>query len=154
MFRQNLMQPAGEQDLQQRWFPGDHGDVGGGYRAGPGRLWQRPFEWILEEAWNAAGAELLVSQRRLTTVMQGRTPQPWLAPQHESLTGAWWLMEWVRNPAAPGRHRIVPPGALIDESTLLRIRERPGYAPPNLSGRFLETVQRLSAVPGSLPYEP
>ena len=42
--------------------PGDHSDVGGGYPTTAGRLWQRPFEWILEEAWNAAETELLVSQ--------------------------------------------------------------------------------------------
>ncbi len=154
MFRQNLMQPADGQDLQQRWFPGDHSDVGGGYPTTAGRLWQRPFEWILEEAWNAAETELLVSERRLTTVMQGRSPQPWLQPQHESLSGAWWLLELVRNPSSPGRHRIVPDGALIDKSTLLRIREKPGYSPPNLSKNFLDTVRGLSAVPEMLPYEP
>ena len=37
-------------------------------------------------------------EHRLTAVMEGRSPQPWLEPQHESLTGAWWLLEWVREP--------------------------------------------------------
>ena len=54
----------------------------------------------------------------------------------------------------PGRHRIVPPGALIDESTLLRIREQPGYSPPNLSPKVPRYGTSVSAVPELLPYEP
>ena len=85
--------------------------------------------------------------------MQGRSPQPWLQPQHESLTGAWWLVEWMRNPRHPGRHRIVHGGSLLDKSTLLRIREKAGYAPPNLSKDFLDDVKELSDVPETFAYE-
>ena len=162
-FRQNLMQQAGGQSLEELWFPGVHSDVGGGYPEKGGGLWRAPFEWMLREAKEAG---LLVDPQRLETVLTRVEPsaEPWGDPQHESLTPAWWPAEFFpklqwrpdsgrRVPAIGlARYRYVKDHALIHKSTLLRIRETP-YAPTNLSARFLETVRALPVVPEALAFE-
>jgi uncharacterized protein (DUF2235 family) len=40
--------PRPIQDVEQRWFPGAHGNIGGGYESDP--LSQRPLVWITEKA--------------------------------------------------------------------------------------------------------
>jgi uncharacterized protein (DUF2235 family) len=162
-FRQNLMEPQGEQDFQEIWFPGVHADVGGGYPEEQGGLWRMPFAWILNEAEHAG---LLVDPQRLATVLN-RTPSPpspWREPQHESLTLRWWPAEFFpklswRSTIARrvpqiglGRHRSIHDRALLHESTLQRIRET-CYAPPNFSQEFLEKIRGLQAVPATLPFE-
>lgn len=162
-FRQNLMSRADGQDLDERWFPGVHSDVGGGYPEGEGGLWRPAFAWMLSEAEKAG---LLLDQKRLSIVLT-RGPssqQPWSDPQHESLTPFWWAAEFFpklqwrarlerRLPQIGlGRHRRVATGARMDRSTLLRIQAG-GYTPPNLSKAFLEKVRGMGELPRFLPYE-
>jgi hypothetical protein len=164
-FRQNSMQPAPQQDFQELWFPGVHGDVGGDYPENEGGLWRVAFEWLLAEAEKFG---LRVNGRRLKTVLDRSRPpeRPWAEPQHDSLTGLWWPAEFFPKLAGRpdgsrrlprvglGRHRVVPQHALIHQSTLLRIRDSSlAYAPPNLSPRFLDRVRRLPNVPPWLPFE-
>jgi hypothetical protein len=162
-FRQNLLsKPEGShQDLLELWFPGVHGDVGGGYPTKDGGLWQVPFSWLLTEARNAG---LLVNDERLAKLMKPTVEKPWLEPQHESLKGLWWLAEYFpkltwhetskcRLPTTGrGRHRYVHDGALLDQSTLLRIRENSSYLTPNLSNTFIERIKQQSILPERLPY--
>jgi hypothetical protein len=213
-FRQNLMELADEQQkLEQRWFPGVHADVGGGYRESEGGLWRMPFLWVLEEAEKAGlrvdvhdpGGKPSCLKAAKEAMTEGMTegslkdlkdwkgrflevwrrppypgrpwagPQeeqrlpvperPWAEPAHESLTPLWWLAEFV--PKFPpgrsglrlprlglGRHRSIPRGALIDQSTLLRIRDREtNYAPPNFPKLFLEKIRALTHVPETLQFE-
>jgi uncharacterized protein (DUF2235 family) len=161
-FRQNLVMKVDGQDLLECWFPGVHSDVGGGYS--DSGLWQGAFDWILAEATKAG---LLVDQHRLNAILSKVPQRPWLQPQHESLTPVWWLAEFfpklrwfsrlhMRLPQIGlGRHRHVHPGALIEYTTLMRIREC-GYAPPNLSDNFRQRIRNLapSNVPQMLPYQP
>jgi uncharacterized protein (DUF2235 family) len=176
-FRQNLMGPDGRpnshQDLQQLWFPGVHSDVGGGYPESEGGLWRVPFQWVVSEAEKAG---LHVDKKSFAMVWQRppfpahpwsepRPPipaRPWVEPQHESLTPLWWLAEFFpkfrRGPSGLklprlglGRHRTIPPGALIHKSTLLRIRET-NYAPPNFPETFLKRIRTLVEVPETLPF--
>ncbi len=162
-FRQNLMGPVGSQDFQQLWFPGVHADVGGGYPEEDGGLWREPFQWIVNEAHKAG---LTLDLPRLHTVLNRMVPpaRPWLEPQHESLTPLWWLAEFFpKLPYRPGRlrwpriglgrHRHIPQGELLHKSTLLRIREKPGYAPPNFSRPYLEKIRGLTVVPETMPFE-
>jgi uncharacterized protein (DUF2235 family) len=163
-FRQNLMQPKGGQDFLELWFPGVHADVGGGYPERDGGLWRTPFNWILTEAVRAG---LRVDEQRLQKVLHRSEPsaKPWTDNQHESLRGLWWLAEffpkvhWHPDRACwspdigRGRRRYVPDHALMHKTTLLRIRERADYAPPNLSRAFLEKVRGLGEVPETMPYE-
>jgi uncharacterized protein (DUF2235 family) len=162
-FRQNLMQPSPGQDFQELWFPGVHGDVGGGYAEKDGGLWRVPFDWMLTEA---AKAGLLVNPDRLHKVLN-RTPpseHPWDDPQHESLTAAWWPAEffpklqwregssWRVPRIGLGRHRFIHDGALIHGSALRRVREI-SYTPPNFSPVFLEKIRGLADVPEMLPFQ-
>jgi uncharacterized protein (DUF2235 family) len=164
-FRQNLMQQTGDQDFQEQWFPGVHGDVGGGYpdTVKDGGLWRIPCQWILDEAQTAG---LLIDSERLQEVLHKtpHSPRPWTDPQHESLTPLWWpaeffpKLQWQRGRSLRlprlglGRHRYIEDHAMIHRSTLLRIRET-GYAPPNLSQAFLAKVRALLNVPDALAYE-
>jgi uncharacterized protein (DUF2235 family) len=161
-FRQNSMGKKGDQNFQERWFPGVHADIGGGYPAADGGLWRVPFEWVVAAAKDAG---LQVDEKRWKAVWE-KPPvpeRPWDEPQHESLTPLWWLAEFFpkmqRRPGSLplprlglGRHRHIPNGALIHQSTLRRIRETK-YAPPNFSASFLEKVRALPEVPEALPFE-
>src|SRR5262245_43225427 len=84
---------SGPRDLKQVWFPGVHGDVGGGYPEAESGLSKIALQWMLNEATNAG---LLVSPGRMDLVL-GK-PGAYAAPDanammHESLTGLWWLAE-------------------------------------------------------------
>jgi len=126
-------------------------------------MWRLPFNWILAEAQNAG---LLVNPHRLDTVLHEPPPppHPWTDAQHESLTLLWWPAEFfpklrwssrlgMRVPEIGlGRHRSIHNGALMHQSTLLRIRDT-SYAPPNLSQAFRDRVRALPEVPAWLAYE-
>ena len=184
-FRQNRMYRAGAQDLKEFWFPGVHSDVGGGYSKAKSELWRISLEWILDEA-KAAG--LLIDQNRRLSVLPPRPADSrplWTDPQHESLTGLWWLAEffpkfvWRQDPlprhtepsetsnvphhseahysrtlaVGLGQYRHIETGALIHESTLLRIRKIDlAYAPPNFPKAFLEKIRAREDVVESLPF--
>ena len=49
-FRPAEFQP---QDIEQRWFPGVHSDVGGGYREDESGLSKIPLIWMIDEAEKA-----------------------------------------------------------------------------------------------------
>jgi uncharacterized protein (DUF2235 family) len=110
-FRQNRFSigPAEfGQDLVERWFPGVHADVGGGYPPEQGSLWRVAFCWMVGQAQAYA---MLLDAARLDGVIrtglaarpEARTPgnveavladaatlQAWTEPAHESLTAGWW----------------------------------------------------------------
>ncbi len=164
-FRQNLFKPGtGSQDLVEHWFAGDHTDVGGGYSASDGNLWQVTFDWMLAEARKAG---LIIDDERLAELRAKLPPggPPWAEPKHESLTWKWWLAEILpkfrrsegkvsRWPNwSFGSRREVPEGALIERSAMLRIRDPAArYRPANLRPAFLDQVLGLAEVPEWLPY--
>lgn len=90
--------------LIQQWFPGDHGDVGGGYESdssyGKELASDIPLQWMLDEAIKF---ELKVKKSRLFTKEHLIRAQE--APLHDSLrfsrkplggkleTYAWWFIE-------------------------------------------------------------
>jgi uncharacterized protein (DUF2235 family) len=162
-FRENRLERVEGQDVVELWFPGTHGDVGGGYPEADGGLWRVAFGWILDEA-RAKG--LVVDDGRLERVLTRTpaSPTPWNDPLHESLTWAWWpaeffpKMAWnpdtkTRRPdIGRGRYRTIRDGDMLHKATLLRIREI-AYAPPNLSEAFRGRVKGLDVVPASLAYE-
>src|SRR5262245_51130954 len=134
---------SGPRDLKQVWFPGVHGDVGGGYPEAESGLSKIALQWMLNEAINAG---LLVSPGRMDLVL-GKTGA-YAAPDanammHESLTGLWWLAEilwkrrynWVKRQwerrANLGRRRTIPPGSLIHESAYKRGGDYAKRLPPD-----------------------
>jgi uncharacterized protein (DUF2235 family) len=172
-FRQNLFHRAtANQDLVEIWFPGSHCDVGGGYpsifSSNPeilSELWRLSFEWMVDEAERAG---LLIDPTRRGIVVKPVSPprEIWADPTHESLAGWWPLAEhWPKKTwdsqtktyhwkAGESTFRSIPEGALIDRSTLERLRKNSlNYAPSNISEEFRQSVVSLSMLPPSLPYK-
>ena len=153
-FRQNQFEPIANQNLEERWFPGVHCDVGGGYPLNRGGLWQGAFDWMLGESKNAG---LLIDPAHEAKVWAdaGRSAAPWMEPQNESLTWKWWPAEFVpklryvkkfarRLPAIGlGRRRVIDNDAVPHEITLRRIASRPGYSPPNVPPSWYQLANRF-----------
>jgi uncharacterized protein (DUF2235 family) len=141
-YRQNLWSaPLPGQDIRQVWFAGVHSDVGGGYAERESGLARITLNWMLDEA---AGAQLRVDATRRAQVPGAMGPD---AVLHQSLEGAWWLLEYfpkrytdmTRQPPAKrwtipqGRPRHIPDDAEIHPSVFERMRDaRTGYRPANL----------------------
>lgn len=145
-FRQNLWGPASDdQDLQQVWFAGTHSDVGGGYPAAESGLANIALRWMLDEA-QAKG--LLLDPERVASVLARPENQPDPAgPLHESLEGAWWILEYWPKPYMDlserpprwrwriprGTRRRIPHDAVIHPSVFQRMSDPAlHYAPSNL----------------------
>lgn len=97
--------PAGSM-VDQVWFAGVHGDVGGNYHQNGGdRLAVIPLLWTLDKA-TALGLEL--EPGAMDELRNQIDP---LAPQHESLTPGWELLDVVTRPIGnAARARLDPSG--------------------------------------------
>jgi uncharacterized protein (DUF2235 family) len=146
-FVQNLwgLVPA---NLEQVWFPGVHCDVGGGYPEISSGLSALTLKWMVGKAETEGltfdpmmKAEVLPAQ----STPKYAAPDAGARPPNESLTGLWWILEYLpkryKDPAnnfAPswmlhrGRPRHVNPKAKIHASVFERIELVPGYQPANL----------------------
>ncbi len=127
------------QDVGEVWFPGVHGDIGGGYPEAEGGLAKLPLKWMIDEA-AAAGIAFddEVVEELVMRDLPDRSrvgPDP-LAEAHDSMTWAWSLLEYSprrlrrgggpRWIFAPKARRIIPEGAVLHWS----VTKRP--LPPNL----------------------
>jgi uncharacterized protein (DUF2235 family) len=151
------------QDIRQVWFAGVHSDIGGGYPETESGLSKYPLLWMIDEAV-AAGLKVNTStvNQLAWGVPRKGSPFSYVAPNpeatlHQSLHGAWWLLEFLPKSASykewPDRHahfgfyipdaepRPIPEGALVHESVVIR-RDDPNmnYRPINLPAKF-ETVK-------------
>jgi uncharacterized protein (DUF2235 family) len=146
-FRTNLWMPkpsSGPKDLKQVWFAGVHCDVGGGYPEAESGLSKIALQWMLKESIEQG---LIVDEAKMSLVLGDKggdyvKPNP-AADPHESLTGAWWLAEfllkrhynwktkqWERR-ANLGARRTIPPGSLVHQSVYQRGPEYTGRLPPD-----------------------
>ena len=143
--------PAG-QDVLEVWFAGVHCDVGGGYVQLESGLSKNALSWLLKHA-RAAG--LMVDSDDVVRLLPAQTNDEHaaadhLAVAHESLKGAWWIVEFlpkrIRDPdnnwqprwiIPAGRCRLVPEGANLHASVLARLQD-PGlnYKPRNLPTHY------------------
>jgi uncharacterized protein (DUF2235 family) len=148
--------PEGTQDQQTVWFAGDHSDVGGGWAEAESQVAKYPLIWMVREAQKqglevdasmvdhlAAGAELPGGRHLYVP------PSP-TGPIHNSLTAAWWPLEylpknqkWKRFPEQSdragyylprGEPRMIDNGALLHHSVIDRMKA--GYKPLNLPARY------------------
>jgi uncharacterized protein (DUF2235 family) len=136
-------------DVEQLWFPGVHGDVGGGYPVDRAGLSALALQWMTDKA--IAAGLLIDPSIRAIVLPQQSSPDyaaPYVAdPANESLTGWWWIPEFIpkpyRDPKAnfekrwmihAGRHRCVAKDAKIHPAVYERMKLVPGYNPPNLPG--------------------
>ena len=146
------------QDIRQVWFAGVHSDIGGGYPEVESGLSKYPLLWMIDEALKCG---LTVNPRTVNQLAWGiqrkGSPFSYVAPNpeamlHQSLHGAWWLLEFLPKSASykewPDRHahfgfyipdaepRPIPEGALVHESVVKRMDGMREYRPVNLPTRF------------------
>lgn len=141
--------PDVAQDIEQRWFPGVHSDIGGGYPEVESGLSKGPLLWMAEQAREHG---LRIDDRLLDRLGRGLrqdegryryvAPDP-TGPLHASLRRAWWILEFLpksrrRREAGKrgwgiyfpfGERRRVPADAIIDLSTHERMAADAGYRP-------------------------
>jgi uncharacterized protein (DUF2235 family) len=159
--------------VEQRWFPGAHADVGGGYE--DALLPAPPLEWLAGRA-AACGLEF-INDRRLASadgeIMPAIAKSPaafdldgkeYLSPVHDSyaefLGGTYRLMRSLPFMGGPVyRRMLVADDGLnqtIDPTAFLKWRADAGYRPPNLgqAGRAdvsFNTPRGELAIPAGRP---
>ena len=142
------------QDIEQRWFPGVHSDIGGGYSENESALSKIPLIWMIDEA-EKAGLKITKANRakfaygapRAADEHQYTRPDA-NGKMHTSLTYAWLpleiipkiagLREWKRwsflglyLPLA--EPRPVAGDHAIDSAVAQRMAADPSYRPINVS---------------------
>jgi uncharacterized protein (DUF2235 family) len=142
------------QDIEQRWFPGVHSDIGGGYREEESAVSKLALIWMVDEA---ARAGLRINKPMFRHLAWGEArpgskhvyePPNAAGPIHNSLGWGWWPLEllpklsrfkeWKRRPSLFGCYwplgepRIVRPGEHIDPSIATRSAAVPSYQPVNV----------------------
>ncbi len=108
------------QEVEQVWFAGVHGDVGGGY-AETG-LSDITLGWMIAKA-SAKG--LVFDAAALARYVPPQAAHA-LDRMHDSWSPLWGFP----------RIRAIPAGAAISNSAALRREHRPDYRPPNLPAAF------------------
>ena len=113
---------SGNQRLEQMWFTGTHGDVGGGNRSPA--LSDIPLEWIVGRAQSCG----LAFRPEAGQAGPADGHHPYMASIQESRTGLWKMLPaYIRPIGANVRtHEVVA------ETALMRHGMDPDYRPPNL----------------------
>src|SRR5262249_6629471 len=134
-FRHNLWVTSPGQDSKQLWFAGTHCDVGGGLASHDSGLSDIALRWMLDEA---------IKSGLHTTPASVSAGDP-CTPIHPSLTGAWWLLEflpkryWDMGVTPPqvrwriplGSRRFMAEGSVLHRSVEERMKNS-DYCPSNL----------------------
>ncbi|WP_441228860.1 DUF2235 domain-containing protein [Tardiphaga sp. 20_F10_N6_6] len=158
------------QDIQQVWFAGVHGDIGGGYAEEESGLSKFPLLWMIGEAVKAG---LSVDARTVNQLAWGvqrkNSPFSYVEPNenvvaHDSMSRVWRALEWI--PKADkykdwqlrrsflGHYlprcepRSIPIGAFVHESVERRMNSVQDYRPINLPSDY--QVVKMPIGPRSL----
>lgn len=105
------------QAVEQVWFAGTHGDVGGGYK--DGGLSDISLSWMLGKAIER-GIEVVPS---IAAQYINVDPRRAFDPLHETWTALWGVP----------LHRAIPADATLADSVQRRLSAGIGYRPPNLN---------------------
>jgi uncharacterized protein (DUF2235 family) len=142
------------QDTLQVWFAGAHTDIGGGNPENESGLSKYPLVWMIDQAMKA-GAR--VNGEMFNHLALG-APEPnglytYVPPEadafaHRSLSGAWWILEFLPKRAKSlewphrfkflrlyipdGEPRLIEEGARIHQSVETRMEDVAKYRPINL----------------------
>jgi hypothetical protein len=182
-FRNNLWGPPfPNQNIKQVWFSGVHSDVGGSYPESQSGLSKIALEWMLHEALPfGLHIDPLRADRILATIPtpppaaqpvpaaqppaaantdQNSLPPPVApdpaAPEHNSLTLAWWLLEFLphsyydpvkqkpRWRIPLGASRTIPEGSVLHASVQQKLVLDSKYRPGNLPKQFTVEPQDSS----------
>lgn len=131
-FKANLFRPENVEQhssFKQLWFPGSHGDVGGGYPEKESGLAKVTLDWMYQEA-AALGCELDDQQMEFflgesdSKTFQAK-PDP-RAAVHDSIQGFWHLLEFL--PRRQWNHDATPERMTWYLPNLYRRRKIPGDA--------------------------
>lgn len=151
--------PDGEVRLRQRWFAGNHSDIGGSYPEEESRLSDISLKWMVEEA-RKVPHPIIVDLNKLHLY-----PDP-LGAQHSEVfaqqQGPWWK----RRPAWPSAPRYIYEKAELDPSVLQRLDaecvvdcdHRKPYRPEalrnhlNLSAYYPKVEKELQQNPSGPPH--
>lgn len=156
--RFSRMNNSDPQDVLQVWFPGVHGDIGGGYFERESSLSKYPLLWMIDEAIKSG---LAVDPRTVNQLAWGRqrkgSPFSYVAPSatsnvHDSMTAPWKLLEWLPKAdcykewaqrqsfmgyyCPDAEPRFVASGSFIHESVIERMKSVKTYQPENLPDRY------------------
>jgi uncharacterized protein (DUF2235 family) len=145
---------AAPQDILQVWFAGVHADIGGGYPEKQSGLSKYPLLWMIDEAAKSGLNFTTANINQLAWGIQRKSsPFSYVKPDvegdlHNSLTGAWWLLEYLPKRAKykewPARQthfgyyipdaepRLIPEGAIIHQSAIDRMNAMASYRPVNM----------------------
>lgn len=149
-FRPEEFEP---QQIEQRWFPGVHSDIGGGYRENESQLSKIPLIWMIEEAEKAG---LRITETNFEKFAHGaprkKDEHQYSKPErdgelHKSLSWGWMPLElipksikyreWHRRSLLDlyiphAEPRPVYENEVIDPSVEDRRKLKPGYDPVNI----------------------
>jgi uncharacterized protein (DUF2235 family) len=166
IYRPDAFSPTSEiaQDVMQVWFAGVHADIGGGYPEAESGASKYPLAWMVAEAVSKG---LLIDSIMFRHLVLGEAriggrhsyaPPSATATLHNSLTPAWWVLEWLPKSARwrewparrviagwylpRGEPRILPDDAILHESVVARLHEDPNYTPGNLPSAYATTKDR------------
>ncbi|MEM9239570.1 MAG: DUF2235 domain-containing protein [Pseudomonadota bacterium] len=114
VFRQDRFDRGSEipQDVEEVWFAGSHGDVGGGSPEPKSGLAKITLEWMINEA---KGTELKFDDTAIEKLVLGKDPDRPVgpnphAPVNASMTPGWAVLEClprIKRPHIPTRRRVV-----------------------------------------------
>lgn len=128
---------AKPQDVEEIWFAGCHGDVGGGFPEADSKLCKVPLVWMIERA-KRCGLKFRTQSVNSVVLAKDKgtkyeAPDP-LAKSHNSMTLGWSILEFIprRKPSDSSRpsllgltlplfeRRRVPIGSKIHSSVIER----------------------------------
>lgn len=136
------------QDVNEAWFSGVHGDVGGGYPEKRSELAKIPLSWMIEEA-KPLGLKFIT--QTVNSIVLGKSKsKPYVAPNalaapNISMNSAWKVLEYIPRKYSAfdpngnsgwyiprSRSRVIPDGAKIHNSVFKRRNTQADYAQPNI----------------------
>lgn len=155
-YRPNMWQESGlnrftnvyetvNSDVKQVWFAGVHSDVGGSYPEAESALAKFSLDWMIRQS---AGCGLIFDAAQVDEIVLGKGTSNYVGPdcrgmQHNELSGAWWLLEylprmrdlhegrWVVN---GGATRYIPKDSWVHQSVIDRMNDvTMKYKPANLT---------------------
>jgi hypothetical protein len=139
-FRPEIWQgPREGQTLEQRWFPGVHSNVGGGYPLDG--IANVAFQWMLDEATKKLPVDTRLEVDRKFTNLYRAFPEDQI---YDSSSVFYKALDWLRGRAGKGKRcLLLKPAAAnlsLDPSVIRRMRSEPkdfpglgkGYRPENV----------------------
>lgn len=132
-----------DQDAEEVWFPGSHGDVGGGYPEDRSGLAKIPLHWMIEESKKfGISFKTRTVNRIVLGKKDGSNAKTYTAPDpdaemNESMRIFWWLFEFLPRIKRENTHtnrmvfagrffwpwfekRVLPPDAQLHDSSSYR----------------------------------